>query len=180
MEERSQNKQNLIKLIHPLFNPIKADAFLNVGEKSFEEGIAEHPHLYELAFYNGLKVHYPWQSNGQEVKHIFSLWKNSLEAIIRDYFSERDKENSKKPMLCSIGLLLCCMYWINGNPVPMGDAILENIDDLNWNPVNSKERLQFIFEKPNHYLAFIQLSELFGEVEKLYYRSQIERRHGRN
>ncbi|MHC0035768.1 YpoC family protein [Pseudoneobacillus sp. C159] len=50
---------------------------------------------------------------------------------------------------------------------------LSEYAELHWKPVNLIDRIMFINKRINSYHAFIQLSELFNEQEKIYEKSLI-------
>ena len=44
---------------------------------------------------------------------------------------------------------------------------------LKIKPINIRERLDYIIQNPNKFHSFIQLSELFVEMEKLFRKQQV-------
>jgi hypothetical protein len=50
------------------------------------------------------------------------------------------------------------------------------LSDLQRKPVNCEERLLFVINKPTQYHSFVQLQQLFDELEKIYYKAQTVKR----
>jgi hypothetical protein len=64
----------------------------------------------------------------------------------------------------------------------MNEVVILNLENLQIEinkmpikPLNFQERLAFILNQPNHYHSFIQLTGLYEEIEKQYYKQKIKR-----
>lgn len=103
---------------------------------------------------------------------------NLISKTIQDWFLEkekiahlfriRDKKAALVPMSEQIASFLNLLFLINNIRVPKSEISMEHIEKLELKPINCKERLAFLMESPAHYHSFIQLSELYEELEKLY------------
>lgn len=129
---------------------------------------------YELAFFQGLESYQPWLDAGKHIPVLLEKWKR-IEGECGEFFAERKTKLTVEPMKEGISLFLTMLYWMHHQPV-----ILQNwqqlVEPLAIKPVNVIERLTFIRQRPASYHAFIQLSELFLELEKQYATSNIKNR----
>ncbi|XIH33950.1 hypothetical protein C1N70_17210 [Cytobacillus firmus] len=121
------------------------------------------PFLYEAAFYAGIPAVRPWENNANYIPVLFDEWAGQKN-LLGMHFTNRDRKAALDPMKVSLGLFLQMLYWTNGKPV----NLLYDPGELSIKPVNSKERLDFIFARLAFYHSYIQLSELIAEMEKQY------------
>ncbi len=103
----------------------------------------------------------------EEIDQFFSLWEEEKEKLA-EYFRLRDYQTALEPMLKQIESFMTCLFLINNQTISSINSALEEIEKLPIKPLNSKERLSFLLERPSHYHSFIQLSELFTELQKLF------------
>ncbi len=73
----------------------------------------------------------------------------------------------------SITAFLSFLYAVNDKHPKNKEELNKELDSLQYKPINVKERLEFIMKKPHQYHSFIQLTELFHELEKLNAKKQI-------
>ncbi|MCK6257478.1 hypothetical protein LCY76_12845 [Fictibacillus sp. KIGAM418] len=140
---------------HPLF-------FGN--EEQLKEGDADVPFLEELLFYNGMgSSPHPQQKQGIEAK--FMKWE-AASSVIRSFFSERNRKEARNPMIFQLSCFLQALMWCNGQPAGNLLGWKEEIQSLDIKPVNVIERLEMICSEPDHYHSYIQLNELFQELQK--------------
>ncbi|WP_051291349.1 YpoC family protein [Fictibacillus gelatini] len=99
------------------------------------------------------------------LKSRFEIWRKEFE-IIKQYFQVRNRKKAREPMIYQLSVFLQALFWANGRLTGNLCRWEKEIEPLPIQPVNLKERLSFIFEQPDHYHSFIQLSELFIELEK--------------
>jgi hypothetical protein len=88
------------------------------------------------------------------------------EGTIAAYFRNRENDKAKPLMVLHLSRLLQVLFWINERLCPHLECVIEKAAGLARSPVNASERIAFIFSHPNHFQAFIQLKELFRELEK--------------
>ena len=69
--------------------------------------------------------------------------------------------------------LLSIVYWLNDKPVHSLNEMQVNTNKLEVQPVNFMERYSFIIKKPSNYHSYIQLAQLYIEIEKLYVKKMI-------
>lgn len=98
---------------------------------------------------------------------VFNQWCIEKDEIGK-FFRARNNQAAQVPMKKHIANFLAVLFEINNLQLSSNSEVLELIDDLEIKPINSKERLSFLIESPSHYHSFIQLSELFEELEKQY------------
>lgn len=101
------------------------------------------------------------------ISRVFKGWREDAPSIAQ-HFKKRDRKSAKEPMIYQLSRFLQVLFWVNGRSVSQEDLKYwdEAVKNLEHLPVNAVERLSFIFEQPDHYHSYIQLSELFLEWEK--------------
>lgn len=129
---------------------------------------------YDIAFFAGIEAYKPWEHVHKHIPDLLGNWKE-IEESCRTYFTERQAKRALEPMKEGIALLFMMLFWVHGRPVYLQDWPL-HVDTLDIKPVNAVERLTFIMQGPARYHAFVQLSELFRELEKHYVKNQIKNR----
>ncbi|RBW69430.1 YpoC family protein [Bacillus taeanensis] len=128
--------------------------------------------IYDIFFFKNLPLAYlPWNEDKTLLYDIFDDWQKASKEMA-ELFRKRDRKNAKKPMIEWIGLFIEVLYWCNNLPVPpLKNWRKEEIDQLEIKPVNAVERIEFLFQHPDYYHAYIQLNELFLELRKKYYKA---------
>lgn len=112
------------------------------------------------------KTFHDWFLEKEKIAHLFRI---------------RDKKAALAPMSEQIASFLNLLFIINNIPLSDSETSLDIIEKLEIKPINCKERLSFLMESPAHYHSFIQLSELYEELEKLYKKKvAIEKNTSRN
>lgn len=122
----------------------------------------------------------PWNHFSEKnMKELFIEWQ-SLEEKMKEIFSERKNNNDKKKMIVfGVALFLKFLFWTNQKPVQLS-SLDKQIALLEDKPFNIQERLQFIIDHPLLHHSFVQLSELFIEQKKIYYKKlAIEKYKGK-
>lgn len=138
--------------------------WLDQYDESFH---VEIPFLYEAAFYHGMDVLKPWKVPEQTIPLIMNEW-GQIKKELTIRFSNRDHAVGEL-MKMGIALFYEVLFWSNNQPVVLHDQMYENF----IKPINSGERLKFILSRMNNYHSFVQLTELFIEMEKLFWKRQI-------
>jgi hypothetical protein len=111
----------------------------------------------------------PWNDPSEYVPYLFDAWKIIREKLL-PYFDTRKARGDKELMLKGMICMITCFYWIEGCRSGTYDWNELSNKDFKVAPINWKERAEFILQKPNQYPAFIQLDELFTEMEKQFYK----------
>lgn len=101
----------------------------------------------------------------RHLEEVFKQWNDEKDKIATS-FRERNKQATLEPMKKQIANFLDALFEMNN--LNSDDKVVEQIDKLEIKPINSKERLTFMIGSPNHYHSYIQLSQLFEELEKQY------------
>ncbi len=112
---------------------------------------------------------HPTSERNLSFKALLGRWKEQAK-MLEKHFENRDAEQAFDPMCKGILTFFYALYIAN-------DASIESIDIYNWRvavrdfdvrPLNMIDRLAFIIEHPAKYHSFIQLKELFKELNKKY------------
>ena len=78
----------------------------------------------------------------------------------------------QRKMVKALSLFMKLLFWSNGSPVTLNN-LKKDLGNLSIKPINIVDRLSFIMENPSLYPSFLQLSELFVEQHKAYYRNKV-------
>lgn len=138
---------------------------------SIETVLVSEQFPYELAYYAGYQCEKPWNNDQLAVSQLVTDWPN-LEKKLAQAFEERDSNECAKLMKLGIAIFIQALFWTNNLPVAL-TKIDENVEKLEWKPINVGERLQFILSRPNFHHSFIQLNELMKELKKQFYIKNI-------
>ena len=76
----------------------------------------------------------------------------------------------KASMTNALHLFFEFLFWTNEREVPNFIPTKQDFSTLHIKPINLTERIFFILSKLEHYHSFIQLSQLFDEFTKQYYK----------
>lgn len=129
--------------------------------------------LYDFIFFHGIEGYHPWEHAEKHVSFLLTEWKKN-DVKCQKLFSERKTKQALEPMKEGIALFLTLIFWIHKQPVQL-KAWEQKVNMLSIKPVNLVERLKFIVQRPALYHSFIQLSEMFRELEKHYMKSIIKK-----
>ncbi|WP_349407538.1 YpoC family protein [Pseudalkalibacillus sp. SCS-8] len=168
MSDRTSEQSKLFH--HPLFFN---EAFTKEREIDDIKELASIPFLLDFKFQQkkaGLVV------TNELIDHLFRLWRSEKEKIAAS-FKNRDRHAAKPAMIKGIGWFITILFWINGQRVARLTHLVEDCSSLPDQPFNLKERLIFILENPDHYLAYIQLTELYDELEKKWMMNLRKKEH---
>ncbi|PFJ12133.1 GTPase [Bacillus cereus] len=139
-------------------------------DQSFEEIIQNTYFIFDI------KKHYePWNEIEKSIPAMLNVWKNKHEEIAT-LFRNRKKQEAERPMILFAAHLLSVVYWLNEQPVHRLNEMQVNVDKLELQPVNFMERYSFIIKKTSNYHSYIQLVQLYIEIEKLYVRKMITKK----
>ncbi|WP_160721291.1 YpoC family protein [Bacillus sp. USDA818B3_A] len=100
-----------------------------------------------------------------------------IQSQIEPLFRARDQRNSKEWMEKGIKLFLQFLFLTNNVSLPVNE---DAYDQFHFKPVNMKERLDFVKSRPDLYHSYRQLSELMGEQEKQFVKSNIAKKSSRS
>ncbi|MFD4706582.1 YpoC family protein [Gottfriedia sp. NPDC058432] len=106
------------------------------------------------------------------IKQMFIEWKEESKHI-SNYFKQRNRKLACEPMIRGLANFITILTWINGQMLLNLNNLLLELDKLKIKPINLDERISFVLNQPDHYHSFIQLSGLYTELEKLYYKQNI-------
>ncbi|WP_050632304.1 YpoC family protein [Bacillus andreraoultii] len=125
----------------------------------------------ENKYYLGDLGDTPWLMGESEIKKILSEW-NELRIKLLKLFKERQNKETRLFMVKGISLFLKLLFWTNERPVVL-TRLEEELNRLKVKPVNIEDRMQFLMNRPTLHHAFIQLSELIVETEKMFYKNLV-------
>lgn len=154
----------------------KVEPFICKRESFFEQSDELSDVLLKEPFYFDMRTIQdpsleilPWQEPKVHVAVVFDLWK-LLKKRARESFKERDKSNGDILILC-LSLFILGLHWSNRRSVKSLQINEMGLNSFLRKPINCEERLQFILIKPTQYHAFVQIEQLFDELEKSYYKA---------
>lgn len=113
----------------------------------------------------------PWLADKIDDESIIAEWHVVKEKLER-FFAIRNTESTTPLMIQGISLFIRFLFWSNHKPVCL-ESLTNQLATLKIKPININDRLQYILKRPNTFHSFIQLSELFVEQEKVYYRHLV-------
>lgn len=154
------------ELVHPLF--FKENETVILSKDTFSQFDWERVFIYEVAYFCGINTIKPWEMREQTIPILLkecAVIREQLETI----FQKRKNKLALPLMKQGIGLFVEMFHWVNQVPVKLNPSI--QYEKLPIQPINVKERLEFLFMRPNAYHSFVQLFELVEEMEKLYQKS---------
>lgn len=114
---------------------------------------------------------YPWDNEEHSLKQLVNSWEE-LKVEIENGFHERKRDVIQTKMVEACSLYIKLLFWSNKKPVSLIN-LNDKLKHLIIKPINIVERLTFILENPFLFPSFLQLSELFIEQQKAYYRNKI-------
>ncbi|CAH0345509.1 YpoC family protein [Bacillus sp. CECT 9360] len=126
---------------------------------------------YELLYWNDLDGYRPWEDPGKPIEELLCQWE-AIQAEAGGLFAERKAQEAEELMKEGLSIYLSILFWMHNGPVGLRDW-KDKLEEFSYKPVNSEERLSFIFSRPALYHSFVQLSQLFTELKKLYSKMKI-------
>ncbi|MFC4322692.1 YpoC family protein [Litchfieldia salsa] len=154
---------------HPLFFSCDANHLLKI-EPDIKETLKSSPFIFDIAFISShTDVLKPWEEQSTFFPLLMELW-NDEKKELNALFKIRDRKKVKARMIKALGYYVQFLNWSNGQAVRELKNWQTSISNLNNKPINAVERLEFIIVKPDQYHSFIQLSQLFEESVKQYYK----------
>jgi hypothetical protein len=158
-------------LVTPFFT--KKTTFKKVDIVDFEDIIRKEPFYFDMLHFasNQLFNDPPWENSEVTVKVVIEHWKMLKPEIQLSYAKRKTNLQVESISIQSISLFLLALFWTNNSPIKSLNVKDMMISELNQKPVNCEERLLFILNKPSGYHSFIQLQQLFDELEKNFYKT---------
>lgn len=102
---------------------------------------------------------------------VFRAKWQELNKEIEKLHQQRKKEGIEEATKDGIRLFLEFLYWCNDKSPCLNET--NSFAELEMKPVNMKERLEFILERPGLFPAYRQLCELMAEQEKLLAKKMV-------
>lgn len=159
--------------VEPFFS--KNTVFKSIDQReNIEQIVKKEPFYFDmLDLINEELIEVPWNHSDKNVSLCIEQWKELKPLIVASYSIRKP---NKSAIIQSLALFILCLFWTNESSVK--SLIVENmrINNLKYKPVNCEERILFIMEKPTQYHSFVQLKQLFDELEKIFYKVQALKR----
>ncbi|WP_221565147.1 YpoC family protein [Alkalihalobacillus sp. TS-13] len=159
------------KFIHPLFgnDDLTYDETMNTVE------LMEVPFLLDL-----LDETEQFQQRNIDrsvlCTSLFERWREEKVEISK-MFSQRNRQAARPKMIAGIRWFITLIYWTNKKKVKRLTHLKEELTLMEIQPVNLYERLSFLMGNPDHYQSFIQLSQLYDEIEKMWMLEERKKQH---
>ncbi|CAM4102348.1 GTPase [Bacillus manliponensis] len=146
----------------------RAPFFENMSVIEYEVGDSFEELIRHTYFLFDMKHHYsPWDDIEHSIVKVLNVWKEEKTAI-GTLFRNRNRKAARQPIIHFAAHILSIVHWLNETPVINIKQLEDHVKELQVKPVNFTERYVYIIEHPDHYHAFIQLVQLYEEMEKLY------------
>ncbi|MCT2537350.1 hypothetical protein NC661_00160 [Aquibacillus koreensis] len=98
---------------------------------------------------------------------------NKLSTELADLYSQRKGQQAMKQMDEQIANFKQALYLVNGFSWSENCNFKEDIATFKYKPFNIVERIEFIHNFTQQYHSYIQLNELYKELEKIYAKAMI-------
>ncbi|MBO1513823.1 YpoC family protein [Metabacillus bambusae] len=151
----------------------KRTTFKMVDIVNFEDIIRKEPFYFDMLHLasNQPCEDPPWKNSEVAVKAVIEQWKMLKPELQTSYAKRKTNLQVESASIQSISLFLLALFWSNHTPIKSLHVKDMMVSELNQKPVNCEERLLFILNKPSGYHSFIQLQQLFDELEKNFYKT---------
>ncbi|WP_186577773.1 YpoC family protein [Aquibacillus kalidii] len=106
-----------------------------------------------------------------EGKSLIEEWKSNREEVSK-LFNERRNQEAKAYVEKYLSQFINVLLIVNSQQ-HNENRLAELDSDFKYAPANVMERIHFIKEHPQQYHSYIQLNELFKEIEKIYAKAII-------
>jgi hypothetical protein len=133
------------------------------------------PFVYDIANHQGIKVYKPWEDREESVRHLLSEWEINR-GKLSGLFNARNRKEARPVVIVSIAYFLMGVFWVNRRRVEGLIDCRSYVSSLDIKPVNCVERLSYILNSPDHYHSFIQLTQLFEELNKQFQKALYMKR----
>ncbi|MDG4656134.1 GTPase [Ectobacillus antri] len=144
-------------------------------ETSIEYTIQNGYFTYDILKGQNIAAYEPWLDIEHAIPLILESWKANKPSISH-LFKERKRDAAQPLMVHYTAHYLSSLYWLNGLYVRTPQLAILNINTLLNKPINIEERFAFIINRPGHYHSFIQLIQLYEELEKLFATIKIKKK----
>lgn len=128
---------------------------------------------YEILFEQKIDCFKPWERVDEIFPYLLAEWKK-IRKQLDELYKQRNVKEATSFMKKGLSLCIAIVFWSNNRPIILKDLIQE-VDNLEFLPVNFSERLSFIVSRPNLYQSFKTLEQLMIELEKLFVTIQIKK-----
>lgn len=138
-----------------------------------EQKVKEEPFYFDMLYLLKKKLTgLPWEQEEISVPIIFKQWKELKPQLQEGFTQRKSSMQNESALIHALSLFIVCLFWTNETYVKGLHVEDMMISDLILRPVNCEERLSFVINKPTQYHSFVQLQQLFDELEKIYHKGQ--------
>ena len=157
-------------LIEPFYSEPKMINFFNNG--ALDEMLKIEPFYFDMLELIKITVNeMPWNNIEHSVPLVISHWKKTKLQLQEKFAGKRFSVKNETISMHGISLFIICLFWTNERSVKSLEVKEMMIAELKHKPINCEERLLFIINKPSLYHSFIQLDQMFKELEKIFYKT---------
>ena len=138
-----------------------------------EQKVKAEPFYFDMLYSVGERLtEVPWEQLERSVPIVFKQWKELKPQLQKGFAQRKSSKDNESALIHALSLFIVCLFWINETYVKGLHVKNMMISDLILKPVNCEERLAFVINKPTQYHPFVQLQQLFDELEKIFHKSQ--------
>jgi hypothetical protein len=148
-----------------------------------EKKLKTEPFYFDILYLVGEKLtEVPWEYIERSIPAVFKQWKELKPQLQEKFTQRKSSKQNEAAFIHALSLFIIGLFWTNETHVKGLYVRNMMISSLIQKPVNCEERLLFVIDKPTQYHSFVQLQQLFDELEKIYHRGraikQMKRKQG--
>jgi hypothetical protein len=142
-----------------------------------EHKVKAEPFYFDMLYLVGEKLtEIPWEQSERSIPIVFKQWKELKSQLQEGFTQRKSSKHNESALIHALSLFIVCLFWTNETHVKGLHVKNMMISDLILKPVNCEERLAFVIDKTTQYHSFVQLQQLFDELEKIFHKGQAIKR----
>jgi hypothetical protein len=142
-----------------------------------EHKVKAEPFYFDMLYLVGEKLtEIPWEQSERSIPIVFKQWKELKSQLQEGFTQRKSSTHNESALIHALSLFIVCLFWTNETHVKGLHVKNMMISDLILKPVNCEERLAFVIDKTTQYHSFVQLQQLFDELEKIFHKGQAIKR----
>lgn len=163
-------------LFQPFFNRLTFTA--QHSDTDIKTIIRNEPFYFDMLYHLDIElIQVPWLHTNLTIPIILEQWKEVKPIIIEGYSQRKGGRDYEAVQVHCLALFILCLFWINNKSVKSLTVKNMLLSELKIKPINCEERLSFIMSNPLKYHSFVQVTQLFEELEKSYYKQKVMNRN---
>ncbi len=160
---------------HPLFFDDKIISYHAENMNDFSTyvlTIRNNFFLYDMLEIKSTDKNYlrPWLFTEKAIAPLLNEWQVERNELFLLFKERSNNELIKRKMSLAISFFFSFLFWSNNQPISSIINWFKDLSSIQMKPINVKDRMQFILQKPEQYHSFRQLDQLFQELTKQYYK----------